>query len=187
MPKVLIVEDDIQITRSLQLNLKLDGFIVECASTIAEAEKVIATGDFDLLLLDVGLPDGTGLDLCQKVRERGHDMPILFLSARTDEATVVKGIRLGADDYIRKPFGVEELKVRMNKLLNGRQTSELKSLNFAGVVLDMARRTCTFEGQIVSLGRKELEILLVLVKSRGEVVAREKILASLQDLSLIHI
>src|SRR6478609_8027288 len=117
MPKILIIEDDPQITKILKLNLKLSGFDTDNATTFQDAWSKITSDHFDLLLMDIGLPDGSGLDLCQKVRESGNDVPIVFLSALTDEATVVKGIKNGADDYLRKPFGLEELKARVNKFV----------------------------------------------------------------------
>src|SRR5690606_41233306 len=117
MPNILIIEDDLQITKILTLNLKLSGFETESATTISDAWTKINTKHFDLLLMDIGLPDGSGFDLCQRVREFGNEVPIVFLSARTDEATVVKGIKHVADDYLRKAFGFEELKARLNKFI----------------------------------------------------------------------
>ena len=98
MHKILIVEDDPQIAKSLQINLKFNGFETKAATTVSDAWILLKDEHFDLVCLDIGLPDGSGLDLCQKVRDTGNEVPILFLSARTDEATVVKGINAGADD-----------------------------------------------------------------------------------------
>lgn len=179
MAKILIVEDDPQIAKVLQLNLKLEGHEVEHAERMDDGLGKAMQQTYDALLLDIGLPDGTGLDLCQKLRESGSDVPILFLSARTDEATVVKGINLGADDYIRKPFGTEELKARLNKLLR-KAPPGLKSLSFKGLAVDLGRRLCVFEGRPISVGRKELEILTLLIKSGGDVVTRERILSGLE-------
>jgi DNA-binding response OmpR family regulator len=180
MPRILIVEDDLQISKSLTINLKFSGYETKSASSIADAWELLRDEHFDLMCLDIGLPDGSGLDLCQKVRESGQEIPILFLSARTDEATVVKGINSGADDYLRKPFGVEELKVRMNKILK-KFTLPSTTITFGQLIIDPTKRVVTIMDQIVTLGRKELEILILLARRAGDIVTRENILTALYE------
>ncbi len=180
MPKILIVEDDFQITKSLMINLKYSGFEAHSASSIAEAWERIKEDHYDLMCLDVGLPDGNGIDFCQKVREEGDEIPIIFLSARTDETTVVKGISCGGDDYIRKPFGVEELKVRINKILK-KFSLPTALITFGDLTIDPVKRLVTLKEQVVTLGRKELEILVLLTKKAGEIVTRENILSTLYE------
>ena len=180
MSRILIVEDDPQIAKSLKINLKFSGYETYGASTIQEAWELLKNEHFDLMCLDIGLPDGNGLDLCQKIRNEGNDIPVLFLSARTDEATVVKGINCGADDYLRKPFGIEELKVRMNKILK-KFTLPSTSINFGDLTIDPVKRVVTVMEKIVQLGRKELEILFLLAKREGDIVSRENILNALYD------
>lgn len=180
MTKVLIVEDDPQISKSLKINLKLSGYETETANSVSEAWKLLSEQHFDLMCLDIGLPDGSGLDLCQKVRECGDETPILFMSARTDEATVVKAITGGGDDYLRKPFGVEELKVRMNKMLK-RFSAPTTIITFGKLMIDPVKRVVTLMDQIVNLGRKEMEILILLAKRSGDIVTRENILAALYE------
>jgi DNA-binding response OmpR family regulator len=180
MQKILIVEDDPQITKILNLNLKISGFATDSAVTFQGAWDKINNEHFDLILMDVGLPDGNGLDLCQKVREAGNDVPIMFLSARTDEATVVKGIKNGADDYLRKPFGLEELKVRINKFIR-KISPALHIINYGALSIDPTKRIATIMGEAVSLGRKELDILMLLARKAGDIVTRENILNTLYD------
>lgn len=180
MSKILVVEDDVQITKILNLNLKLSGFETDSASSIEDAWSKLSQSHFDLILLDIGLPDGSGLDLCQKIRESGNDVPIIFLSARTDEATVVKGIKNGADDYLRKPFGLEELKVRVNKFIK-RLAPNLQTIRFGDLTIDPSKRIVTLMGEMISLGRKELDILTLLARRSGDIVTRESILNSLYD------
>lgn len=180
MPRILIVEDDPQISKSLAMNLKFSGFETQNAHTISAAWELLKIEHFDLMCLDIGLPDGSGLDLCQKVRDAGNDIPVLFLSARTDEATVVKGITSGADDYLRKPFGIEELKVRMNKILR-KFTLPTSVITFGNLTIDPVKRIVTITDQIVTLGRKELEILILLAKRAGDIVTRENILTALYE------
>lgn len=180
MPKILIIEDDPQITKILKLNLKLSGFDTDNASTVKDAWSKITGDHFDLLLMDIGLPDGSGLDLCQKVRESGNDVPIVFLSALTDEATVVKGIKNGADDYLRKPFGLEELKVRVNKFVK-KIMPHMQTIKFGDLTIDPAKRVVTLMGEMISLGRKELDILTLLARKAGDIVTRENILSALYE------
>lgn len=180
MPKILIVEDDPQITKILKLNLKISGFDTDNAMTFQDAWHKISNDHFDLLLLDIGLPDGNGLDLCQKVRESGNDVPIVFLSALTDEATVVKGIKNGADDYLRKPFGLEELKVRVNKFVK-KIAPHLQVVKFGELTIDPVKRVVTVMGEMITLGRKELDILTLLARKSGDIVTRENILTTLYD------
>lgn len=180
MPKILIVEDDPQITKILKLNLKLSGYETDNAMTFQEAWQKIMTDHFDLLLLDIGLPDGNGLDLCQRVRESGNDVPIVFLSALTDEATVVRGIKNGADDYLRKPFGLEELKVRVNKFIK-KLSPHLQIVKFGELSIDPVKRVVIIMGEMITLGRKELDILTLLARKSGDIVTRESILATLYE------
>lgn len=180
MAKILIVEDDPQIARVLKINLKLSGHETENVTTISDAWETLRRDHFDLMCLDIGLPDGSGIDLCEKVRSNGDEIPILFMSARTDETTVVKGITSGGDDYIRKPFGMEELKARMNKVMK-RFTPPTTAVTFGELSVDPVKRLVTLTGEILTLGRKELDILLILARKAGEVVTRETILTALYD------
>lgn len=185
MNKILLVEDDIQIAKSLCMNLKLNGFDVNPAGSLKEAWERLGQMHFDLLLLDVNLPDGNGFDLCQKIRQMGNDVPVLFLSARTDEATVVKSMNMGGDDYIRKPYGTEELKVRIMKLLK-RFPNQVKLITFGQLAIDTEKRQVKICDKAVSLGRRELDILIILAKRAGNVVTREKILSYLQESNEVY-
>ncbi len=180
MPKILIVEDDPQITKLLKLNLKISGYETDSVVTVNTAWNKILNEHFDLILMDIGLPDGNGLDLCEKVRQSGNDVPIMFLSARTDEASVVKGIKNGADDYLRKPFGLEELKVRINKFIR-KVTPAMNMIKFGDLTIDPTKRMVTVMGEVVALGRKELDILMLLTRKAGDIVTRENILNTLYD------
>ena len=180
MPKILIVEDDAQITKILKLNLKLSGYETDNTITVAEAWQKVSQDQYDLILLDIGLPDGSGLDLCQKIRDSGNDVPIVFLSALTDEATVVKGIKNGADDYLRKPFGLEELKVRISKFVRS-LAPHLRPIKFGDLTIDPVKRSVTLMGELLTLGRKELDILILLTRKAGDIVTRENILSALYE------
>ncbi|HJV53785.1 MAG TPA: response regulator, partial [Noviherbaspirillum sp.] len=120
--QVLLVEDDPLIAKTLAMSLRYEGFELTVAATVRAALDALAARSFDLAMFDVGLPDGSGIDLCRSLRARDAGIPILMLSARTDEETAVAGIEGGADDYIRKPYGVKELTARMLRLLERRRT-----------------------------------------------------------------
>ncbi|MHB1606845.1 MAG: response regulator transcription factor, partial [Leptospirales bacterium] len=118
MKQILVVEDDPVISRTLVMSLPYRGYEVRVAGTIQEGRRQFDSGIFDLILLDVQLPDGTGFDLCQGIRARNEWIPILMVTARTDEPSAVMALSIGADDYIRKPFGLDELTARMNRLVD---------------------------------------------------------------------
>lgn len=180
MVKVLLVEDDPQIAKSLSMNLSFNGFEVAIAETLAQAWSKLSMRNFDLFLFDVGLPDGSGIELCQRVRAAGKTTPVLFLSARTDEETVVKGMNVGADDYVRKPFGIEELKVRINRVL--KRAPPAGNLIFAGLLtLDLDKRLAVVDGKPLTLGKREFDILTQMAKRNGDVVTREAILENLDE------
>jgi DNA-binding response OmpR family regulator len=180
MPKILIVEDDPQIAKSLTINLRLSGHETFVATSVAEARMKLGKDHYQMICLDIGLPDGSGMDLCREIRESGDDTPILFLSALVDEATVVRGINLGADDYLRKPFGVEELKVRMQKIMK-KFSPGTAMIKFGPLTIDPVERIVTVMDEMVNLGRKEVEILMLLAKKSGNLVTRETIIANLYD------
>lgn len=178
--RVLLVEDDPQIAKSLAMSLGYDGFEVATADSVTQGWELVNSKTYDVLLLDVNLPDGSGIELCSRIRTSGQELPILFLSARTDEETVVRGMNRGGDDYIRKPFGVEELKTRILKILQ--RVGRPRDIVSAGpLTLDLDKRSAVIDGTPLTLGRREFDILTVLAKRPGDVVTREHILQFLDQ------
>jgi DNA-binding response OmpR family regulator len=183
--RVLLVEDDQQIQKSLNIGLSFSGYQVETADTLAKACSSLKNSHYDILLLDVGLPDGTGIEFCEKIRGMGMGVPVVFLSARTDEPTVVQGLNSGGDDYLRKPFGIEELKARMNRVLNKpREQSDL--LTAGPLAIDLKKRVATVSSRYLNVGRREFDILVTLTRRPGDVVTREQILAQLEEKSEVY-
>ena len=176
MKQVLLVEDDPLIGQTLSLSLPYRGFSVFLADSVARAREAIETHPFDLVILDLQLPDGSGFDLCRILRAGDSLLPILIITARTDEASAVRSLSLGADDHIRKPFGLDELSARMDRLL-ARRSSREQYLSFRDLVIDLGENRAVLGGQELSLGRKEFGILSLLVQKGGEVVTREEILS----------
>ncbi|KIF83962.1 response regulator transcription factor [Noviherbaspirillum autotrophicum] len=183
--QVLLVEDDPLIAKTLAMSLRYEGFELSLAATVREAFDALAERRFDMAMLDVGLPDGSGIDLCRDLRARDAGLPILMLSARTDEATAVAGIEGGADDYIRKPYGLKELTARMLRLLP-RQRQERQTAAFGPVRIDPQRREAHAGDVVLQLGKKEFDILLLLVRAQGDAVTREQILDMFDDSSAIY-
>ncbi len=180
MIHVLLVEDDPVIGHTLAMSLPYRGFHLKVATTIAEGRRLFGSEPFDLVLLDVQLPDGSGFDLCGWIREQNDWVPVLMVTARTDEPSAVQGLSGGADDYIRKPFGLDELTARMNRLI-GRKASRKDHLHFRSIRLDLPERRAWIGEKEIPLGKREFDILTVLVRHSGEVVTREGILDAISD------
>jgi DNA-binding response OmpR family regulator len=185
MTRILLVEDDPLILKSLKMSLVYQGFEVSTRDTIAAAKEMLCKEAFDLLILDVNLPDGTGFDLCRIIREGNDQVPIIMLTARVDEDSAVKGMTVGADDYVRKPFGVNELVVRIQKLIS-RKIKSKTFLAFGPIKMDLSKRMAFAEDTELNLGKREFEILHLLLKKQGDVVTREEILNALGENSEIY-
>jgi DNA-binding response OmpR family regulator len=180
MTHVLLLEDDFLISKSLKMSLAYQGFNVEIATTLMAAEQLYANQEFDLLILDVNLPDGDSFGLCQRIRAQNPKIPILMLTARIDEESAIKGLSGGADDYIRKPFGIQELTLRMKKLLNHSEVAT-KTLQFGTLKIDVTQHRAWAASQELNLGKREFDVLTLLVRKQGAVVTREEIIALFGD------
>jgi two-component system, OmpR family, alkaline phosphatase synthesis response regulator PhoP len=178
MTKVLVVEDDPAILRTLADNLKFEKHDVLTAMDGETAYRIHRSQQPDLIVLDLMLPKMSGLELCRKLRTEGVQIPILMLTARSEEADRVLGLDLGADDYVTKPFSVAELMARIRALLR-RATSVAErptALKFGRVEVDFKRYAARRRGKTVEMTRKEFEILQLLASRRGNVVTREELL-----------
>jgi two-component system alkaline phosphatase synthesis response regulator PhoP len=181
---VLIVEDEENLLDTLKLNLELEGYEVTTATTGAMALKKIEGEYFDLVLLDVMLPEVDGFDVCETIRLKNIETPILMLSARSGSSDRVAGLKRGADDYLTKPFNLEELLLRVEKLIEKNRklqekTSVGEQFSFGKNVIDFKAQTATnAKGELISLSKKEIMLLKLMIEYRNEVVSREKILQS---------
>jgi DNA-binding response OmpR family regulator len=184
--KVLIVEDEVGLQESLSYNLKREGYLVEIAGDGAKAVEIARSWRPDLILLDIMLPIMDGFEVCKILRAE-TDIPILFLSAKSDEIDRVVGLEIGADDYIVKPFSMRELLVRVKaRLKTYHQLHELKGkdetggpadkLVFNNLTVDLARHEAILDGTPLPLKPKEFELLAYLVENRGRALTRELIL-----------
>ncbi|MDE6873807.1 MAG: response regulator transcription factor [Lachnospiraceae bacterium] len=181
MERILLVEDDRMITESLSAFLKQEGFLAECAPGQREAEALLDAGGFDLVLLDVSLQNGNGFSLCGKLREE-YRIPVIFLTASGDEYSVVTGLDMGAEDYIRKPFRPRELISRIRAVL--RRTGGSRSVfDFYGVRVDTDKALVSRDGKEIVLSALEYRLLLIFCQNKGNVIARERLLADLWDVA----
>lgn len=180
MYRVLIVEDDEQILSGLKIFLQLQDCQVVGAGTVADGLTQIAQKRFDLLLFDINLPDGNGIDLCRKVREKISDVPILFMSANSEEEIVIQGLGAGADDYIRKPFGNKELWARMSRAIE-RSPDRIERVIVGPMTIDLKERRVFIKDKELILTRCEFDILKALSRRPGNILSREQILDVLGD------
>ncbi|WP_140633736.1 two-component system response regulator CreB [Methylibium rhizosphaerae] len=176
-PCVLLLEDDPAIARTVAYALERDGFAVRHVLLVREAAEQLRSGAADVALLDVGLPDGSGLDLCRTLRQEQPALPIVLLTARSDETDRVLGLELGADDYVAKPFSPRELVARVRALLRrARATASPVAPPHGLFELDEAGSRVRYAGQPLSLTRRELGLLRVLLRSPGRIHSRESLL-----------
>ena len=181
MHKILVVEDDTLIVRNLSELLRQEGFAVTTASGQKEALQAAENVGFDLALLDISLLDGNGFSLCKSLKER-YQLPVIFLTATDDEASVVMGLDMGADDYIIKPFRPMEMISRIKSVL--RRTGRAQAVfEIGNLRVDSVRGTVHKNGKEVYLSALEYRLLLVFLNNRGVVLSRSKLLESIWDIA----
>lgn len=180
--KILYVEDDLSLIEGLKYTLEKNGFAVDNARTVKEAHQFFQAGQYDLLLLDVTLPDGTGFDICQEVRKTSA-VPIIFLTASDEEISIVKGLDMGGDDYITKPFKLGEVISRINALMrrSGQFNKSGMILESNGVRIDLSERSCWKGETELSLTLVEYKLLCLFLKNPNRILPRELILDRLWD------
>ncbi|MGH7392906.1 MAG: response regulator transcription factor [Candidatus Rokuibacteriota bacterium] len=177
MPRILVVDDEPEIVRGLEDNLRYEGYQTFSAMDGEQALALAAREAPDLIVLDLMMPRLSGWDVCRALRARGIDVPIIMLTARGEEADRVRGLELGADDYLAKPFSLRELLARVRAVLR-RPGPRLKVEEFAfgDVRVRLRGRQAFRAGREVALTRKEFDLLVHLLAHRGEVLTRERLL-----------
>lgn len=182
MNDVLLLEDDMSLIQGLSFALQKEGFQLKTARTLTEAEKLLANYSFDLLILDVSLPDGTGYDLCQKVRQSSN-VPIIFLTALDEEMNIIMGLDMGADDYITKPFKLAVFMSRVRALIRRShdfsiQDSELTS---NGITVRLLEGVAYQNDISIDLTAAEYKMLCYFMKHPNMVLSKEQIMNALWD------
>ena len=175
--KILLVEDDTALRGALEELLDREGYEVIKASNIRTAQDAM-NSDIDLAMLDVGLPDGDGVSLCRQWRSEGVEIPILFLTAKDEELDVVRGLDAGGNDYVTKPFRMQELLSRIRALL--RRSQKETTINRSGITLDIAKLQASKDGEVLLLTVTEYKILAKLISERS-IITRAALLDALWD------
>ena len=172
MERIFLLEDDEALGRGITMALEGPERAVFRAGTLAEAEEILARERFSLLILDVNLPDGSGLELLKQLRQRGDSVPVILLTANDLEVDIVAGLELGADDYITKPFSLAVLRARVNTQLRRGGAVQPERLELSGFIFDFGRMSFTKEGVPVELSKREQQLLRLLVENRGQTLTR---------------
>ena len=176
MTRILVVEDNADLATGLRNNLEIEGYDVAVAHDGVEGLSAFSATTPDLVVLDLMLPSMDGHRVLREIRRTGSSVPVLVLTARSEEADKVRGLRLGADDYVTKPFGVLELLARVEALLRRSKPALSRAYRFGSVEVDSDRRTVTRDGQPVALTPMELDLLLALLRRKGAVASRLELL-----------
>jgi two-component system, OmpR family, alkaline phosphatase synthesis response regulator PhoP len=180
--EILLVEDEEHLLKIVQLNLELEGYSVTTATNGIEALKEFRKKDFDIILLDVMLPEMNGFDVCEEIRKENKDVPVLFLTAKGSSEDKIQGLKLGADDYLTKPFNLEELLLRIQILI--KRSGYTKSTTAVPDIFTFGSNQINFvtyeikgiNGVKIEITKREIALLKLLIERKGEVVSREEIL-----------
>jgi two-component system, OmpR family, response regulator len=173
--RILIVEDDPVLNDGLTRTLRAADYAVDCASDGGEADHVLAAQNYDLVILDLGLPKLDGFEVLRRLRRRGSRIPVMVLTARDALEDRVKGLDLGADDYLTKPFDLPELEARVRALIRRGQSGGSSVISHGALRLDTAGRRATLNGEPLELSARELGVLEVLMLRSGRVVNKEQL------------
>ena len=182
MNSILLIEDNEPIAKGLKYSLEQENFIVTISNKVQKSKELLKVNKYDLIILDITLPDGNGYELCKYIKTN-FDIPIIFLTAKDEEQDVVKGFDLGADDYVIKPFRTKELMSRINNILRRYAKEEENKLKAGNIIIDLdASRVYVNEKEIVFTAL-EYKILVLLFSNIGKTVSREKILDKIWDVA----
>ena len=177
MPRILIIDDEPDIVRGLEDNLRFEGYDAVSATNGDDGLALATSQAPDLILLDVMMPRRSGWDVCRELRRRGLDMPVIMLTARSEESDRILGLEIGADDYVAKPFSLRELLARVRAVLRRPgPRQKFEEFAFDDVRIQLRGRRVIKAGQEMRLTRKEFDLLVYLVEHRGEIVTRDRLL-----------
>jgi DNA-binding response OmpR family regulator len=182
--RLLLIEDDILIARELLLRWRDGERLAQHASTLAEADAALAQGTFDIVLLDLGLPDGDGMDWLAAYRQRDPQGPVLVMTARDRVADRVKGLRLGADDYLVKPFAPEELDARIDVLVRRANLARTHVIRFGRLDLIPETSEVLLDGRRVEMSPREFELLFILMRAAPRLVTKRALVDALSQRNL---
>lgn len=184
MKKILLVEDSETIIMGLKYSLEQENFNVKVSKTVIDTKKIIEQEEFDLVLLDITLPDGNGFEICKFIKQI-KDIPVIFLTARDEETNVVMGLDLGADDYIIKPFRIRELISRINSVLRryDKQENKTNILEYKNIKIDINLAKVYKDGKEIVFTSLEYKMLLMLFSNQNKLITREELLDKIWDIA----
>ena len=171
--KLLIIEDEIQLTNNIKRYLKKEHFICEMATDVKEAYEKLENFKYDCLILDITLPDGNGLHILHSIKENKRKEGVIILSAKHSVDDKIMGLKLGADDYLPKPFHLAELSARVNAIIRRKQFEGNTQLDINGLILNYDAKTADFKNKRIDLTRSEFELLLFLVSNNNKVITKK--------------
>ncbi|MDR5660046.1 response regulator transcription factor [Serpentinicella sp. ANB-PHB4] len=181
MKKILLVEDDLTLAQGIEFSLKRESYQVQVAHTLEDAEKLFNCQSFDLILLDVMLPDGSGYSLCEKIRTTSQ-IPIIFLTACDDEVNIVLGLDIGGDDYITKPFRVKELISRIKAILRRGSNNNIQGTIHSGpITLDILKGKLWKNGYEIILSPMEWKLINIFIQNPSQLLSRNTIIQKIWD------
>jgi len=183
--KILIVEDEYILAESITSYLRMNGYLCETANNYKSAEDRVVCSEYDCILVDIGLPDGNGLELIKKLKEIGSSAGILILTAKNSLEDKITGLELGADDYITKPFHLSELNARIKSILRRRNFSGNTKIQFNEITIDPNEQSVNINNQPVTLTRKEYDMLLFLIANKDRIVSKESLIEHLWDSEVV--
>jgi DNA-binding response OmpR family regulator len=173
--KVLIVEDEHEMAKSIMQYLRQESYVCEVASTIDSAEEKIMLHDYDCILLDITLPDGNGLTILEKLKKEGKLEGVIIISAKNSIDDKIKGLNLGADDYLPKPFHLAELGARVSAVIRRKRFDGNNTIKVHEITIDLLAKSVSVHGKSVELTRKEYDLLIFLVSNKNRVVTKNAI------------
>ncbi len=178
LTKVLVVEDEPKISRFIQLELEHEGYIVELSGDGRDGYEKAIKNNYDVIILDIMIPLLSGMEVCRRLRQDNLLTPIIMLTAKDDVSDKVMGLDIGADDYMTKPFAIEELLARIRVVLKRKISTDLSShkIIVGKLVLDKDQYTVKYDGQLIELTKKEFELLEYLMENKNIVLSRDKII-----------
>ena len=183
MSKILIVEDDESIALGCEHSLRKEGYEIFLATNVSDAKEYLSRNSYDCLILDLGLPDGNGFEICEFAKDKGNPA-IIFLTARDDENDIVFGLDLGGDDYITKPFGLKEFISRVNAVMRRKNNhpDQEKVINFGDLKIYSLKGKVYKDDEEVFLSAMEYRLLLTIATRKGDILKREELLDSIWDI-----
>jgi two-component system OmpR family response regulator len=173
--RILVAEDDATIANGLTQSLRQSGYAVDCARTGSEADAALAAGQYDLVILDLGLPKLSGLEVLKRLRGRQSNVPVLILTALDAVSDRVRGLDLGADDYLAKPFALSELEARVRALTRRGPTGASSLLQFGDLTYDRVNKIAELKGVPLDLSAREMGLIEILLRRAGRVVGKERL------------